>query len=174
MDAISPLRSRIDEPCHPVREAEGGAVFDARGVAMDVDQTRHDDLASRIDGFRRVLRNVGPDGRDAAIGDRHVADCVKPERRIEHAPALDDQVVPRCCREDVEHAGEHSRARSGCPSKLAPVHHHRRPPELLEERFARLHAVRTYYLRAPDGSQEHVRFNRPSGRTPGGRPARQR
>ena len=36
---------------------------------MDVEQTRDDDLAARIKGFRRVAHEVGLDGRNVATGD---------------------------------------------------------------------------------------------------------
>jgi len=47
-------------------------------MGMDVDKTRDDELAARIDGFRRVGRDVGLDSRDASPGDRHVADRADP------------------------------------------------------------------------------------------------
>ena len=64
-----------------------------------------DDLAARIDRVRwRRRRNVGFHRRDPAAGDRHVADRVEPERGIDDAPALDDQIVGR--RKRVRNAGE--------------------------------------------------------------------
>ena len=60
VDAIGSLRSGIDESGDPVREAERGAVLDAGGVAMDVEQTRDDDLAARVDRVRRVGRRCWP------------------------------------------------------------------------------------------------------------------
>ena len=63
---------------------------------VDVDQARDDDLAARVDGLGGAVgRDVGLDGRDAAARDRHVADRVEPERGIDDAPALDDQIVGR-------------------------------------------------------------------------------
>ena len=64
-------------------------------MGMDVDQARDDELAARIDGVGGVSRDVGLDGGDAASRDRHVADRVEPDGRIDDAPAPDDQVIPR-------------------------------------------------------------------------------
>jgi hypothetical protein len=57
------------------------------GVGVDVDQAWGNDLAARIDRFRGVARDVGLDRCDLSRGDRQVADRVKPDRGIDHAPA---------------------------------------------------------------------------------------
>ena len=49
-------------------------------MGMDVDETRRDDLAARVDGFVGVRRYVGIDRRDPAAGDCDVADRIEPDR----------------------------------------------------------------------------------------------
>src|SRR5205807_9825854 len=78
-DMIGSLRSRIDEPGHAVCEAECWSVLDTSGVSMDIDQTRHDELAAGIDYFRGIACDIGLDRGDSAAGDRHVADRIDPE-----------------------------------------------------------------------------------------------
>ena len=49
-------------------------------------------------------RNVGFHRDDPAAGDGYVADRVDPERGVDDAPALDDQIVGR--RKRVRNAGD--------------------------------------------------------------------
>ena len=49
-------------------------------MGMDVDETRRDDLAARVEGFVGVRRYVGIDRRDPAAGDCDVADRIEPDR----------------------------------------------------------------------------------------------
>ena len=70
------------------------------GVRMDVDQAGHDELAARVERRGRLGGERGLDGGDSAGRDADVADGVEPQRRIDDAPAFDDEVVPRgLCRE---------------------------------------------------------------------------
>ena len=56
----------------------------------------------------------GLDGGDAAAGDRDVADRIEPDRRIDDASALDEQVVfRRLRRERLRIARDSRRARDG-------------------------------------------------------------
>ena len=73
-------------------------------MGVDIEQTRDDELRSRIDGVGCVTRNVGFDGDDAASRDGHVADRIEPYGGVNDASALDDQVI--ACREDSRNAGE--------------------------------------------------------------------
>ena len=93
VDVIRALRSRVDESGHAVREAQRRARLPrAAWVWMSIRPgTTILPRASMVSAASR--RDVGLDGRDAAAGDRHVADRVEPERGIDDAPALDDQVV---------------------------------------------------------------------------------
>ena len=100
----APRRAGIDPARHAVLQAQRRPFLAAAGMGVDVDQARRDDLAARIDRFGGVARDVGLDRRDVAASDRHVADGIEPDRRIDDAPALDNQIVGR--RERIRNAGE--------------------------------------------------------------------
>jgi hypothetical protein len=72
-------------------------------MGVDIDQAGGDDLAASIDPFGGIARNPDLDRRDFAAGDCHVAGPIDSNRRIDDAPALDDQIVG--CRECVRNAG---------------------------------------------------------------------
>jgi hypothetical protein len=128
IDAVGALRSRIDEGGHAVLETQLRAALAAGGMGVDVDQTGDHDLAARIDDFRGAFRrNVGFQRGNPAAGNGHVADRVDPERGVDDAPALDDQIVGR--RKRVRNVSDSSRACGGCAKKLAPIHHRRSPPD---------------------------------------------
>ncbi len=69
-------------------------------------------------------RDVGLDRRDLAAGDRHVADRVEPDRGVDDAPALDDEVVGR--RKRSWAVGKDRSTGSG-RAELAPVNHESLP-----------------------------------------------
>ena len=126
IDVVGAARAGIDPAGHAVLQGQLRPFLAAAGMGVDVDQARGDDLAARIDRFGGVARDVGIDRRDLAADDRHVADRIEPDRGIDDAPALDDQIIGR--REHVRDAGEHRSTGSGCGDELAPVHHD--PPTL--------------------------------------------
>ena len=49
IDAVGALRTGVDEAGHAVGQADRRTIFHACRVGMNVDQTRHDDLAACID-----------------------------------------------------------------------------------------------------------------------------
>jgi hypothetical protein len=65
------------------------------GVSLKNNQSRHDELAAGVERIG-AARNVRLDYRNAAVGDRHVRHHVDAERRIDDAPALDDEI--KACR----------------------------------------------------------------------------
>ena len=93
VDAVGSERSRVDPCGHAVREGDRRTA--AAGMGVDVDQARRHVLAARIDRFGGVAGDVGLDRRDAAAGDRDVADLVDPQRGIDDVPALDDEIIGR-------------------------------------------------------------------------------
>ncbi|MSV27171.1 MAG: hypothetical protein EXQ52_00245 [Bryobacterales bacterium] len=77
-DVIGALRSRIDPARHAVLQNHPRAPAFTAAMGVDVNETRGDDLAARIDGFRRSRRDVGFDCGNAPARDRHVANRVQP------------------------------------------------------------------------------------------------
>src|SRR5262245_50617740 len=67
-------------------------------MRMNIDQTRHDELAASVDGPQGSLRDVRTNGRNAASRNCNVSDSIEPRRRINHASALEDQVILVRCR----------------------------------------------------------------------------
>src|ERR1700758_5009700 len=103
-------------------------------MSVNVEQTRNDELAVRVDGVCRVTRNGGLDRGNAASRDGHVADRIEPDRGVDDASSLNDQVV-FCC-EYSRTAGQHHRARGGGCQKLAPVQHSDLPSLRIAEMLA--------------------------------------
>ena len=64
-------------------------------VGVDINQPGDDELAARIDDVARVGHDPGLHRGDAAARNRHIADCVEPNRGIDDAAARDEQVVSR-------------------------------------------------------------------------------
>jgi hypothetical protein len=64
-------------------------------MGVDIDKTRDDELAARVEGIGGVPRDGGFDGDDPASGDCNVANRIEPDRGVDDAPASDDQVVFR-------------------------------------------------------------------------------
>jgi len=90
-------------------------------MGVDIDQSRSNDLAARIDRLGGVARDVGLDRDDLAAGNRNVADRIEPSRGVDDAPALDNEIVGR--RASFWNVGEQrSRTRA---HELASVHHGR-------------------------------------------------
>jgi hypothetical protein len=98
-------------------------------VRVDVDQSWGDDLAARVNRVDGVAFNVDVNGGDLTASNRYVADCVDPNRGVDNAPALDNQIVSR--RERRRNAGEQRSAGGAGIDKLASVDHGRQ----LSERF---------------------------------------
>ena len=112
---IGPLRTGVDPPGHAVLQHEPGSLGGARGMRMDIDQARDDELAARIDAVSGVTRDVRLDGGDPPSRDRHVADGVEPDRGIDDTSAPDNQVIPGPLRRECSRcAREHRRARGRC------------------------------------------------------------
>ena len=61
-------------------------------VRVQVDQAGRDDVALHVAHFGRVAEIVA-DLRDLAAGERHVGDAVDVLRRVDDAPALQDEIV---------------------------------------------------------------------------------
>ncbi len=141
VDAVGALGAGV-EPCRDaVGEHHSRPIAGAGRVRMNVDQPRHDELAARID--RRGCRacNAGFHRRDPPRCDRHVADAVEMQRRIDHATALDHEVVRRC-------GGERARPeRGGCGTgrghraKLTSIQHEP-PPSSSSRRWCCVAAAR--------------------------------
>ncbi len=129
IDVVCSARAGIDPARHAVLQGQWRPFLAAGGVSVDVDQTRRDYLAARIDRVEGALRNVGLYRHDAAAGDRHVADRVEPDRGIDNAPPLDKQLVG--LRKRIRNAGEHRSACGRCGYKLTPVHHCPAPSDLV-------------------------------------------
>src|SRR6266849_6553526 len=103
VDAVRSERACIDVAGYAIQQAERGTFLGASGVGMDVEEARRHDLAAGVDRFGGVSRDIFLDSGDAPAGNRHVADRVDSERRIDDASALDDQIIGR--RQHVRNAG---------------------------------------------------------------------
>ena len=90
IDVVGAARAGIDPAGHAVLQEQLRPFLAAAGMGVNVDQARRNDLAARIDRLGGVARDVGLDRRDLAAGNRHVADGIEPDRRIDDAPALDE------------------------------------------------------------------------------------
>ena len=60
-------------------------------MGVDIDQSRRNDLAARINRLRGVACDVGLDRDDLAAGNRNVADRIEPNRGVDDAPALNNR-----------------------------------------------------------------------------------
>ena len=60
---------------------------------MEVDQAWDDHFARRVDDVTGGVSDIGLDRHNPAGRDPHVADRVEPQRGIDDAPTLDDQVM---------------------------------------------------------------------------------
>ena len=91
-------------------------------MGVNIDEARHDQLAAGIDHFGGAVGgDIGADRGDAAGGDGHVADRIDPQRGIDDAAALDEEIIGRCrC---LRRAAEDSRACDGCLDEPAPGQH---------------------------------------------------
>ena len=120
VDIVGTARSGIDISGHAVLQRQRRQILTAAGVGMDVDQPGRHDLAARIDRLGGITGDAGLDRRDPACSNRHVADAVEPDRGVDDAPALDDEIVGRGPR--FRHADGD---RSACADRdhLTPVHH---------------------------------------------------
>src|SRR5437016_9223005 len=67
-------------------------------VGVQVDETRHDDQAARVDDFRPAQRQTGPERRDPAIAKADIGNLVAPVRRIDDPAALEDEIQHRAPR----------------------------------------------------------------------------
>src|SRR5258706_308773 len=114
-------RSGIDKARHAVLQRQRRRILAAAGVSVNVDQAWSDDLATSIDGLDSIAHDVGLDRDDAAARNCDVANAVKPDRRIDDASPLDDEIAG--CSLCVPHGGHHRSARAGCMENLAPIHH---------------------------------------------------
>ena len=95
-------------------------------MRVDVDEAGHDELAARVERCGGLGRERRFDGRDSAGSDADVAHGVEPQRRVDDAPALDDEVVTARLRaRAVLPRREQRRARGGV-HELASIH--RRSP----------------------------------------------
>src|SRR5262245_66604211 len=92
-------------------------------MRMNIEEAWHDDLAACIDRLRSISANIGLDCGDAAGADGDVTDRVDPQRWIDHAAALDEQVVARGLRKEIGAAREHRRAGGGSRAKKLTTGH---------------------------------------------------
>src|SRR3954447_24535711 len=102
-------------------------------MGMDIDQSRQDQLAARINDLDSGALDVGLNRRYTTIDNRKIPRSVNPPRRINHAATLDNQIVfSRLRRECPCRSGSrfHDRA---CVQELTPVHNetlYSRSPEV--------------------------------------------
>jgi len=121
VDVVGTARSGVDPARDAILQGEGRPFLGAAGMDVDVDQAGGHDLAARVDRLGGIARKIGFDGDDLAAGDSDVARCVETDRGVDHASALDEDVVG--CRESVRSAGKHGGSRSCCAEKVASIHH---------------------------------------------------
>jgi hypothetical protein len=95
IDVVRASRAGIDPAGHTVLQQQRRAFIAAAGMGVDVDQSWSDDLAARIDRLGGVARDVGLDRDDPAAGNREVACRIEPNRGVNDAPALDQEIVGR-------------------------------------------------------------------------------
>jgi hypothetical protein len=119
IDVVGARRSAVDPAGHAVLQANARALRHAGSMGVDVDQTRGDDLAAGIYGIGGIASDIDIDRGDLARDDRHVADSIKSDRWIDHAPAFDNEIIGRGGQ--VSNTGER-RCGSRCAEELAPVH----------------------------------------------------
>ena len=60
-------------------------------MGVDVDQSRSNDLAARIDRLGGVARDVGLDCDDLSASNRNVTYRIEPNRGVDDAPALNNR-----------------------------------------------------------------------------------
>ena len=125
VDAVGAGRARVDPARDAVAQQHSRAFRIAARMRMDVDQAGHDELAARVERCGRLGGERGLDGRDSAGRDADVANGVEPQRRIDDAPAFDDEVVAAGLRAEPSYSREQRRARGGV-NELASIHG--RPP----------------------------------------------
>jgi hypothetical protein len=65
------------------------------GMGVNVEESRDDELAARIDGFGGVGNDPRRHCSDAAVRDRHVADAVQPGGRIDDPAAANEEIAVR-------------------------------------------------------------------------------
>ena len=120
IDVVGSRRSAVDPAGHTVLQANVRAFRHTGSMGVDVDQARGDDLAAGIDGIGGIVPDISIDHGDLARDDRHVADGIKPDRWIDHAPAFDNEII--CRGRQVSNAGERRGSCSRCAEELAPIH----------------------------------------------------
>ncbi|MGH6740577.1 MAG: hypothetical protein ACREDY_16385 [Bradyrhizobium sp.] len=108
---IGSLRSRVNPAGHAILQYQPGAIGGARRMRMNIEEAGDDQFAARVERVGCVACDVGLDSGDAASRDCHIAYRIETDGWVDHASALDDQVVLR--RESSRHAGEHHGA-GGC------------------------------------------------------------
>ena len=94
VDAVGARRARVDPARDAVAQQHAGTFQVAARMRVDVDQARHDELAAGVERRGALGRERGLDGRDSARRDADVAHGVEPQRRVDDAPAFDDEVEP--------------------------------------------------------------------------------
>ena len=121
VDAVGAGRARVDPARDAVAQQHRRAFRVASRMRMDVDQAGHDELAARVERRGRLGGERGFDGGDSAGRDADVADGVEPQRRVDDAPASDDEVIARGLRAEPARSREQRRARGGI-DELASIH----------------------------------------------------
>ena len=91
-------------------------------MRVNVQQTGDDQLPFGVQRVGSVARDVLLDRGNAPAGNGHIASRVQPHRRIDDAPAANNQVIARRG-ERPRAAREQRRARRRGREKLAPVQH---------------------------------------------------
>ena len=68
----------IDPAGDTVLENQSGALFRARSMRVNIDQTGHHEFAARVHHFGTAGVDIGGDGRNTPIRDRHIANRIQP------------------------------------------------------------------------------------------------
>ena len=121
VDVVRAGRAGIDPSGHAVLHEQRRPFLATAGMGVDVDQPRSNDLAARIDRLGGVARDVGLDRDDLAGGNRNVAYRIEPNRGVDDAPTLDQEIVGR--RASIWNVGEQRSPTH--VHELASVHHGR-------------------------------------------------
>jgi hypothetical protein len=100
----------------PSARHAAGQFLRAGRVRVDVDQSRHDQLAARVDRLQALSRDIGFDGGYFSTCDRDVAYLVQLGGRIDHSSAFDHEVVRsgECARNRRQH-------RESCTCRMEKV-----------------------------------------------------
>src|SRR6185369_16132739 len=117
-------------------------------VRVDVDEPGHDELAARIDCRGRLACDAGLDRCDPALHDPDIARGVEPQRRIDHAAALDHEIETRVDREHARAECHGRRCRRRGRTEFTSIEHRSSPPPRAEGDVARYSSASSTDARA--------------------------